>query len=459
MYTSYIGKKFLRLYNEREKKNLSAEDFFEEVQFPIFFDDAKHLMHVHGSTFFQKVSRKEQQSNTEKESVIRLKRLQTDVSNGKISGSTFVGYAAEKATSVTSGQVSDLKININKEEIYASWMGEALGIGVSGKLVLLIDESEILWTLFCGWKHYRNYLNQTPNVKDKQIEIWNGLWLWHCFRPNFNSVSPLDGIEIRLKNTQGKIAILAQEWVKIIFALSSKFPNKVITAYSYNLDKTNTTLGFINLYLPEVHKLYELKDKIIIDESKTILLDEEISALETFYTFRNACKFGTIGLKAIEPAKLREYMPKGSVLYAQGKEYKFSTEESYIKYKLYKIWIMAMLNKTELLSLASSIAKALLEYEKEGLELEKSTDSIGKKGVAPKERGKTTRHQRSQEVQDSTNIKVFVEKLTEVLGSAPTNAEVFRSTVIEILKMHSDNFPLFITLIRFEYVYWKSKKY
>jgi hypothetical protein len=324
--------------------------------------------------------------------------------------------------------------------MFASWMGEALGIGVSGGLVMLIDEPEVLWTLFCGWKYYRLYLSQTPNVKDKQIETWNGQWLWHCFQPNFDSKLPLDRLGIQLTEIQGKIAIPTQEWVKIIFALSRKFPDKIITAYSYNLSQTNTTLGFINLYLPEVHKLYELKDKIIIDESKNILSDEEISTIETFYTFKNACKLGTIGLKAIEPAQLREYMPKGSVPYAQGKEYKFTTEESYIKYKLYKIWIIAMLNKTELLNLASDIAKALLEFEK----LE--------------ERGKKVYSQLSQEVRESKNMKVFIEKLTNVLDYTPANAEVFRSVIIETLKMPSDNFPLFITLICFEYVYWKSKK-
>lgn len=58
MYTSYIGKKFLKLYREKEKKphDYSAKQFFDEVFFPLFFDDEKHLMHVHGSTFFQAVS-------------------------------------------------------------------------------------------------------------------------------------------------------------------------------------------------------------------------------------------------------------------------------------------------------------------------------------------------------------------------------------------------------------------
>lgn len=51
MYTSYIGKKFLKLYNEKERLNLSAKDFFNTVLFPLFFNDDRHFMHIHGSTF------------------------------------------------------------------------------------------------------------------------------------------------------------------------------------------------------------------------------------------------------------------------------------------------------------------------------------------------------------------------------------------------------------------------
>jgi hypothetical protein len=437
MYTSYIGKKFLKLYNEREGKNLSAEEFFEKEFFPLFFNNDRHLLHVGNSPFFQKPKDEDvkQYGNKSLAQYNNLKNaMETDVPNMSI----FVGSAAKGLEGTTSGQVSINPI-IDKNEMYSSWMGEALGIGVSGGLVMLIDEPEILWILFTGWKYYRAYLAQTPNVKDKQIETWNGQWLWRFVQSGFDENHPLDNFTIETTEVQGNIAIPTQEWIKIIFALAKKFPNKIITAYSYNLSQTNTTLGFINLYLPEVRKLYELRDKVIIDESKTILSEEEINTFSTFYTFKNACKFGTIGLKAIEPAKLREYMPKGSVIYAQGKDYKFSDEQSYINYKLFKIWIIAMLNKTELLNLASDIAKALLEFEK------------------MEERGKKVYATLSQEVRDAKNLQLFVGKLTEVLERTPENAEVFKKVVKEGLQMSSDNYPLFITLIRFEYTYLKSK--
>lgn len=441
MYTSYIGKKFLKLYNEREGTDLSSEQFFKEIQFPIFFDSDKHLMHVHGSTFFQSISdEKVKESGTEP--LARLKRLQDDISNGKISGSTYVGYAAGEATAVTSGQVTTMDYEITEEELYLSWIGQGLAIGLKGGL-LFVDDEKIFWLLFKGWNLYRKFQNQTPYLKPRQIETWNGQWLSFCSQ--FPSYDLIDEnrfqIEIDSEDKEGGVkSITTVPWVKVVFALSKIFGNRTFTAQAFVSSKTNTTYGFVNIYLQEIRKMYELRDNLFFDR-ESILKEEEFETLTTFYNFKEACKLGTIGLKAIEPAKLREYMPKGSFLFAQGKEYKFSNEESLINYQLFKIWIIAMLNKTELLKLATEVASALFEFEKSD------------------ERGKKVFSTLSQEVRESGNIKVFIDKLTEVLNHQPANADVFKEVVEEVLKMPSDNFPLFATLIRFEYAYKKSKNH
>lgn len=363
MYTSYIGRKFLKLYNDREGKNLSAREFFDDVLFPLFFDDDKHLMHVHGSTFFQKIG-KEDINGGKKESLIRLARLHNDVSQGRKSGSTYVGYAAENVTEVTSGQVTSLDCMIDEEEIYASWIGQGFAVGLKGGL-LLINEDEILWIIFTGWRFYRKFISQTPNIKSRQIETWNGYWLWHSTsHSDLDSLG--DNVEVPIGNESeetGSSAIITMPWIKIVFSLSKVLPNKIITGYAYVLSKMNSTYGFIKIILPDVQKMYEMRDVLFINESETVLSDKEIEELSTFYNFKSACQLSTIGLKAFEPDKLREFMPKGSILYAQGKEFKFSTEESFLYYQIYKIWIIAMLNKTELLNLASRIASALIELE------------------------------------------------------------------------------------------------
>ncbi len=439
MYTSYIGKKFLKLYNEREGTNLSPEQFFREIQFPVFFDSDKHLMHVHGSTFFQSVSdEKIKESGTEP--LARLKRLQDDISNGKISGSTYVGYAAGDVTAVTSGQVTTMDYEITNEEMYLSWIGQGLAIGLKGGL-LFVDDERIFWFLFNGWDLYRKHHYQVPNLKPRQIETWNGQWLSFCSQFQFFDLIDEDRFQIAIdsEDKEGGVKSIATiPWVKIVFSLCRILGNRTVTAQAFVSSKTNTTYGFVNIYLQEIRKMYELRDSLFFEE-ESILKEEEIDTLITFYSFRDACKIGTIGLKAIEPAKLREYMPKGSLLYAQGKEYKFSNEESFINYQLFKIWIIAMLNKTELLKLATGVANALFEFEKSD------------------DRGKKVFFTLSQDVRESGNIKVFIDKLTEVLSHRPANADVFKEVVEEILKMPSDSFPLFATLIRFEYAYKKSK--
>ncbi|MEX2233184.1 MAG: hypothetical protein WD824_13560 [Cyclobacteriaceae bacterium] len=442
MYTSYIGKKFLRLYraNYNKPNDYSAQQFFDEVMFPLFFQDDSHLMHVGNSPFFQK-PREEDIKKFGSKSLAQLNNLKKKIESGVPSGAIYVGFAAEEIQATSSGQLTSMNFNADTEEMYASWIGEALAIGVNGGFVMLIDENHVLLSIFIGWGHYRKYLHQTPNLKDKQIETWNGHWLCLSLNKNHND-DDIDYSKIETAEVIGNIAIPTKKWSNVIFALSKKYPNKIITAYSYNLSQTNTTLGFINLYLPEIRRLYELRDKIFINQENLILRDEEIEKLETFFNFRSACKIGTIGLKALEPAHLREYMPKGTADYAQGKDFKFSDENSYFNYQLYKLWIIAMLNKTELLQLASDVAKALLEHEtKDGKE----------------NRGKTEKNQDSNKIKDSKNIREFIENLTELLEKAPQNGKTFKEVVDQVLKMPSDNFPLFATLIRFEYAYQKNK--
>jgi len=446
MYTSYIGKKFLKLYNEREGTNLSAEDFFNNVIYPLFFNDDKHFINVANSSFFQSVSPKLVETGKSIHE-IKLERFHKNVKEDGASLTTLVGYAAQGITAGTSGQLTTMKINIETEEMYASWAGIGLSVSMGGGFSMIIDDSEVLLGLFCGWKIYRKFLTQTPNLKGNQIDVWNSYWLCHILSPKFDSQNPLDGFELPQPvpckadkwRKMGLMELESINWLKVVFSMSKKYPNKVFTINAFKFADTNQTLGFVNLYLPEIKRFYEIRNAIFISKEESLLSDEEIENLSPYFFFKEACKLGTIGLKAIEPAKLREYMPKGSFIYAQGKEYQFSNEESFINYQLFKIWIIAMLNKTELLKMATEVAGALFELEK--------TD----------ERGKTVFSTLSKEVRESGNVKIFIDKLTEVLSHQPANTDVFKEVVEEVLKMPSDNFPLFATLIRFAYAYKRSK--
>ncbi len=434
MYTSYIGKQFLELYNLKEQKDYSAEEFFNEKLFPLFFNDERHFMHVHGSSFFQKVSEKDIPPGKNKHSY-RLSRLQNDIRSGKISGSTYVGYAAETVQAVSSGQVSSIiGIAITTEEIYSSWIGHALSLGVEGRYCLLISNDKLLWAIYQGWKYYRIFLDNTPHVKDKEIEFWNTIWLLNVFDNSFDI--PIN-INIDTDTSVGETRIRKATWSKLVYEFCRNLPLKTAYAYCYKLDKTNTTIGFINIILHKVNEIFEFRDKIFIPKDKSVLSDKEISELLTHYTFYSACKLGSIGLKSLEPAGIREYMPWNSVPGAKGKDLKLVNEESYKYYQLYKIWITAMLNKTDLLHLAEGIAGALHKFETED------------------ERGKKVHATISSEIRESKSIVRFIENLSNLTIKSDTDKELLKNVVDEVLKMPPDNFPLFITLIRFEYNFQK----
>lgn len=438
MYTSFIGKQFLKLYNTKTNSEYTAERFFEEKFFPIFFNDERHLMHVGNSPFFQK-PKKEDVTKYGNKSLAQFENLKAKVREDEPNMSFFVGYAASGTQETTSGQVSSLQnLEIEPEEIYASWIGQALAVGVSGGNVFLLNEDEVLWQLYLGWPRYRKYINQTDNIKDKQIETWNGQWL------NFILSEDKDKREfpdLPTSKVLGKLAISTISWSKILFNLSRLLPQKKIIIYAYSLSQMNTTLGFIQVFLPQFNKLLEYRHSLLGFKEFKELDNKDIEQFETFYNFRVACQRGNIGLNALEPKGLRQYMPKGSILYAQGKEFNFKNENDYFLYELYQNWIMATLNKTKLLELASNLAGYLIEMEEEKTS-----------------RGKSTISRVSQEIRESKTVKVFVDKLTEALPLMENDIKATREIVKEVLEMPSDNFPLFITLVRFEYNYLKNLK-
>lgn len=71
------------------------------------------------------------------------------------------GYASLDVTATTSGQVTDLKLPNSQEEIYTSWIGDALGIGVQGGFsILLVTKKFFLIFLKVGSSIVRVLMRQ-----------------------------------------------------------------------------------------------------------------------------------------------------------------------------------------------------------------------------------------------------------------------------------------------------------
>ncbi|MDZ4681194.1 MAG: hypothetical protein SGI94_12210, partial [Saprospiraceae bacterium] len=246
MYTSFIGKKFLSAWNTKVGKGLTARQFFDEIMFKDFFDSELHMLQVLNSKF---VNPSVKGTNQEKLQMLHGQIAEAVAAN-RADASFFVGYGAAEVKAGTSGQLTSMAIQLEEQEIYASWIGAALALGFEGGVCLLTDREELLWKIFEGWKAYRKFLNGTPIIKGRQIETWNGVWITHLA----NGGDPKGCVpktEEKVDEKKGKYVLIKTiGWTKVIFALCKQFPDEILTTYSYKLGKSNETLGFLNLHLP-----------------------------------------------------------------------------------------------------------------------------------------------------------------------------------------------------------------
>ena len=130
MVTSVIGKIFLEAYNTRYGTSYSAEQFFLEVFYPLFFDSNKYLYWVQNSSFVQMKKGQKVETLTSEERKEKLNNFIEKINSNITDASMAIGYPAseEKEYATTSGQVSNLSFSTTKEDVYCSWFGSALGI-------------------------------------------------------------------------------------------------------------------------------------------------------------------------------------------------------------------------------------------------------------------------------------------------------------------------------------------
>jgi len=442
MYTSHIGRRLLGLYHQRTGEELSARQFFEQRLYPLFYAHKRYLQWVPSSPFAQDLNKDEKAQVEAGHNPYELKlgKLHHKIATVPPDASFVIGFPAAGVEGTTSGQMSGVGPQVGTEEIYCSWIGGALGVGVSGGLSLLLDEDDVLWALYEGWAHYRTYLTQRPTMKGNQIETWNGHWLAHAFSPDFDPNHPLDDLKIELTDTAGTLAMPTREWVQVLFALTRHYPTRDLTAYVYSLAQTNRTIGFVPLQLRGIRKVYDLTDKLFLFPAavQSAGQDQLLRLYSVHYGFARACQLGAIGLAAIEPAKLRDYLPSA---YGPAKAPSVKTEAAAIQFAFQQLWILAMLNNQELYDTADRLAGALHQF---------ATRDTGKNTG----RGKNNVNQQVEQV-FVKHRPLFIEKLGDMLDTVNAAApyrDVFDEAVRQVMLMPVDNFPLFIILTRFRYI-------
>jgi len=201
----------------------------------------------------------------------------------------------------------------------------------------------------------------------------------------------------------------------------------------YAMSQMNTTLGFVQLQLDEIKYEIDLYNKLVGETAG--LSNQSLSGIyETQFGFERACLQGAIGLRALEPAKLREYMPN---FRGPGKPFKNVQENHF--YIIYEIWIIAMLNNEQLLQKAQELAETLTQF------------SQG-------ERGKKTNAQNITNFLNSNSRRELVTQATKLVEEAPASAQQLDEACDELVKLPKQDFPLFMALLRLKFAVAEAKQ-
>ncbi|HEY9259808.1 hypothetical protein [Chitinophaga sp.] len=417
-----IGKIFLKAYNEKHGSAYQAKNFFIEKYFPLFFDEKKYMQWVTNSPFVQGIKKGAPPSPAERRE--RLATLTEKVSDSAADASIAIGFPSLDLTATTSGQLTNLNIPLNEEDVYLSWIGSGLGVGIQGGLSILFDRPSLLLDIFQGWEIYREYLNKTIQLRGNQINTWNGQWVTHRYNPRvYDNNDPTANFSGISATTDGGLEVSTQSWVALMYGISSTYPDSQMTGYVYNLGQTNTTVGFIPFRLPQIQRPVHLYEKYFGTSSR----DQAERLFGTAFGFEKACQMGAIGINAMEPKGLREFILNGKMPI-----YNRQDEKKVINFNTYQIWLLAMLNKEQLWEKAHQFAISLNQY------------------ALSSEKGKKDKTNHVNTVLSSTTTKQFINNLLVVVEEAADKIPFVEMGKL-VHEMPDDNVPYFLTLVRFQF--------
>ncbi len=435
MYATRIGRLFLKAYNNKFEKNYTAREFFENVFIPLFFDHQKYMMTAGNSPLenpklsWEDMIKGKKPFETPEQRKERISKMIKKIESEKADASIAIGYGVTDNTAATSGQITSMALVDNKDDIYFSWIGAGLGIGVTGALTILFDHSQLLLDIFEGWEYYRLYLEKTPLMKGNQINTWNGRWLEHRYSQDYEESDPTSGFNPLEATSSGLFNLATISWVDVVFKIARKIPMNNMMGYLYNIGQTNTTIGFIPFKLQDIVRPNQLYEKVF---GLSVFLKDRSRITKLYGTaigLRIACQSGAIGIPAMEPKGLRAFLPTSR---GTRKISCKDDEEQRITYNTYLIWILAMLNNEKLWDISCEFAKCLQNYE------------------AGAKKARTDRKNNVDQLLDSVTPKQFIQNLIPIINDEQDIKE-YENIGRIVHEMPKDNFPYFNTLIRFQY--------
>lgn len=510
MITVSVGRTLLNAYNEEYSKAFSAKEFFDEIYYDLFFNHKKYLYWVQNSPFVQELATakngekgiretiKDNEGKTIKfnsdaeakkylETVVKLRRDFLEATTAKKNGikilktlndkereikleefhqkvldayesndieaSVALGYPASEAKefATTSGLVSSGKIETDIEEIYLSWIGAGLSVGVAGGFSIIFDQSDIVMKVFQGWKVYRKFLNNPSLIElaPNKITSWNGQWLNYIYdkysdsNPDFGTLDEKGFFKVTTSGT----VINTVKWSRLFFNLSKHFSGKTYTGYVFSFGQTNKTLGFFPFRFREAELLIHTY-KELFGENAAL---NDAKKYEQLYGIhiKRACELGAIGLQALEPYGLSEYFKPGKFpSYKIKEDEEKDYEINIIPFRTYKTWLLAMIskNKEEMVDYTANIAKTLIQcaetYRKE-------------------KKGSPRFSNQIKELLSSGSKRAFIDQLSELIKEKEyvknEQLDVFNELKNRVHLSNSSDFKYLITLIKFDYAFQNRK--
>lgn len=218
------------------------------------------------------------------------------------------GFPITDIEGTTSGQVTDMSLQLSEDDVMLSWIGDALGVGVQGGFSLLFFYKPVLLDIYEGWQYYRQILENNRLLKGNQINAWNAQWLVHYENSfEYNEADPMAGFNPYAAKEGGTMTIDSLSWTKVLIGIARKYKGSQMMGYAYSIGQMNTTLGFLPFSLAQIRKPVQLYSHFFgITHAK----DAE-SLWGTGMGFRRACQYGVIGLIAMMPKGLEKYIRQG----------------------------------------------------------------------------------------------------------------------------------------------------
>lgn len=438
MITAVVGRTFLNAYNQKYKKDYSAKEFFEKEYFPLFYNHSKYMQWVTNSPFVQMKKGQKSYLLTEEERFEKLSNLHSKVEEEVPDASFALGFPASetKEFASTSGLVSNIEIPADADEVYLSWIGNGLGLGVAGGYTILFDDPEITIQTYEGWKLYRKYLNDDAleKLRGNQINSWNGQWIGYSLAPYFNEGFNFSDLvyENIFKVSDKVVEVNTVLWTKIYFALSTLFNEKKLTAYIYGYGQTNKTVGFFPFQLIAAKRIKEVYQKLFGEDYQ---IDKKNFENLFGIHIKRACELGNIGLTALRPSSLSKYMNNSKSL-------SFKKDEDTLSYKAYKTWLVTMLskNKEEITDYTQEVAQIILNYRISG-------------------KGTVRKNLIEKELFASTSKKKFIEALITMIPDLENESLIsIKKLRDEVHLMTHEEFGYFCTLLKFDYTFLEKQQ-